>query len=134
MRQLLVIIATLLLVISSCKKTINAVSDYPTITITSPKQGNTYKIGGLISIKGSASASSSDDAHLLHELSLTITNMRSQEQLFSTVLSVHDLETYTIDTTVALTSASIDSMRLDAIVVNHLEKQTKQSVTFRYQP
>lgn len=118
----------------SCKKK-TTVSDYPSLTITSPTSGQSLAGGSTLHIMGTATASGTDDAHLLHELSITLTRASDGTQIWMADFSVHDLESYTIDTSFVLPTPSVrDSLVLDAEVVNHLTNSASQKVGFTVNP
>ncbi len=123
------VVAALLMLAAACKKKETTISDYPSLTITAPAAtGGMYNTGDTIHIMGTATASGTDDAHLLHELSLTMKNTANNAVVWTAVIGVHDLETYTINTTVIAPAAG--NYALYDSVVNHLEKYATQTQTF----
>ncbi len=119
---------------TACKKK-TTISDYPSLSITSPTSGQNFAAGSALHITGTATASGTDDAHLLHELSITVTRTSDHTQVWMADFSVHDYESYAIDTTFTLPSPSAkDSLVLEAEVVNHLTNSATQTVGFTVNP
>lgn len=132
--SLLIVLVLSVLATSSCKKK-TTISDYPSITITSPTAGQSYAGGATVHIMGTATASGTDDAHLLHELSITVKPHSGGSTIWMADFSVHDMESYTIDTSFALPAASAQQeLELEAEVVNHLTKSATQKVDFTVNP
>lgn len=132
----LTIVAAVLMLSSSCNKKETPISDYPSLTITSPAaSGAMYYSGNAIHITGTANASATDDAHLLHELSLTVKNTSNNAVVWKAVIRVHDLQSYTIDTSfiAPVVTADVDMVLYDSLV-NHLEKYAVKSQTFMVMP
>lgn len=131
---LLFALALTALTITSCKKK-STVSDYPSLTITSPTSGQSFAGGSTVHIMGTATASGTDDAHLLHELSITVKQHSGGSTIWMADFSVHDLESYTIDTSFTLPAASAQQeLELEAEVVNHLTNSASQKVDFIVHP
>ncbi len=120
--------------LASCTKK-NTVSDYPSLTITSPTTGQSFTGGTTIHVMGTATASGTDDAHLLHELSLKVKEHSGGNTIWMADFSVHDLESFTIDTSFTLpTPSAQQELELEAEVVNHLTKSTDKTVSFTVHP
>lgn len=133
-QTLLFVLALSALTIASCNKK-STVSDYPSITISSPTAGQSFANGSNIHITGTATASGSDDAHLLHELSLKVKEHSGGNTIWMADFSVHDLESYSIDTSFTLPTASAQQeLELEAEVVNHLTNSATQKVDFTVHP
>ena len=130
---LLFVLVLSALAITSCKKP--ATNDSPSITLTSPTAGQSFASGATIHIMGTATASGTDDAHLLHELSVTVTRPSTGAQVWMADISVHDEESHTIDTSFVLpTPSAKDSLVVEALVVNHLLKSATQKVGITVNP
>ncbi|MBS1623880.1 MAG: hypothetical protein JSS76_02170 [Bacteroidetes bacterium] len=130
---LLYLFLIIVVILASCKKKAT-ISDYPSLIITSPTSGQSFAGGTVLHITGTATASGTDDAHLLHELYVTVKNA-SDSTLWLADLSVHDDETYAIDTSFTLpTPSAKDSLILEAEVVNHLLNNATQKVGFNVNP
>ena len=128
------IVLCIVLVTASCSKGLFG-SLYPSLVITSPMQAQNYASGAAMHITGTATASASDDAHLLHELSLTVTKVSDGSQVWMSDISVHDDRSYTIDTSFVLPHPSVrDSFVLKAQVVNHLLNTASQKIGFTVNP
>lgn len=118
--------------LASCKKN-TSVNDNPSLTITSPTSGQNFTGGSAVHITGTATASGTDDAHLLHELSITVKRASDNTQVWMADFSVHDLQSYTIDTSFTLPSAQ-EALTLQAVVVNHLTHNATRTVDFTVHP
>ena len=131
---IIISVLTIILALASCKKT-PTVSAYPSLTLTSPTQGQNFASGATVHIMGTATASATDDAHLLHEMSITITRVSDHSQVWLADISTHDEESHMIDTSFALPHPSVrDSFVVEAVVVNHLLNQASQKIGFTVNP
>ena len=130
----LILLLLFAITINSCKKD-STNSDYPTLSMTAPTSSTMPSSGQMIHIAGTATASGTDDAHLLHELSFTVKKQSDNSIYWQAVVSVHDLQTYTIDTMFAAptVAANTDYVLYDSLV-NHLEKYATDQVTFSVIP
>jgi len=134
------LLITLLLAVAvlnffSCKKSdpVTDNSGAPTLSITSPAQGAV--LDSVVHITGVAQAPSTDDAHLLHELSLTVKKASDNTIVWTSIISVHDDYTYNIDTSLIIPRAGVSvNYVLNAQVVNHIIKYGTQNVNFTINP
>jgi hypothetical protein len=119
-----------LLAINACSKKDITASDYPTLTITSPAQGESFIGGRNVRIAGSATVSQTDDAHLLHEIAVTVKSLPDSTTVFTAVYNAHDMRSLNIDTVFAPAVTATTNMVVTAQAENHLLKVTSQSVNF----
>jgi hypothetical protein len=117
----------------SCKKDAQ-IPPNPYLTITAPTGWQTVTGGSSVRITGTATASGSDDIHLLHELSLSVRKKSSNAEIWRADFNVHDLASYVIDTTFTAPAATTDSLILTAALANHVPNTTTQTVTFAVRP
>lgn len=125
------ILATALVIFtfSSCKKE-STVSDYPTISITMPTSGQMIMNNGAVHIMGTATASGTDDTHLLHEVAVEVRTLPDSTVIFSHVWSTHDYATFSIDTSFLPNVTQDQDMVLIAQSENHVPKTTTVFVPF----
>ncbi|MCW3124859.1 MAG: hypothetical protein JWO03_517 [Bacteroidetes bacterium] len=125
---------SVLILLASCSKT--SVTDAPPVlAITSPSAAQNFAAGSSVHITGTATASGTDDAHLLHELSITVTRASDHMQVWIADISVHEEQSHMIDTSFALPHPSVrDSLVLEAVVVNHLLNKATQKIGFIVNP
>jgi hypothetical protein len=124
----------IMVVIASCSKGLFG-SLYPSLVITSPVQAQNYASGARVHITGTATASGTDDAHLLHELSITVTKVSDGSQVWMSDISVHNDQSFTIDTSFTLPYPSVrDSFVVKAQVVNHMLNTASQDIGFTVNP
>lgn len=126
-------IAIILLFAASCTK--NNVSDFPNLTLNKPTSGQVFNPGDTFRIQGSASASASDDAHLLHDVMLEVLRTSDSASLFSAHYSTHMKESFDFDTFFIVPSVSVMT---DAFVLaqtaNHIPRVTAKTVPVMIQP
>jgi len=111
--------------LSSCKKDDNTDPGAPTVTITSPTEGETVT-GGTVSISAMATASGDDDAHLLHEVSVKVT--QGSTTVFEAVVSAHDEAMHMVDT--SFTTTATGAMVLTVEAENHVPQTGTKTVNF----
>lgn len=121
--------ALLLFIVSSCKKE-STVSDYPGITISMPTTDQMIMNNGAVHIMGTATASGTDDTHLLHEVSVEVRTLPDSTVIFRHVWSTHDYETFAIDTSFLPNVTQDRDMVLVAQSENHVPKTTTVFVPF----
>jgi hypothetical protein len=125
-----IIIVAMVITMASCSKTEVTSNDYPILTFVTPAQNQTIT-GQSIHIVGTAQASATDDAHLLHEVALTIKTLPDSSVIFMHVYYIHALKTFDIDTTVNLSVSSGTGLILLGQVTNHMENITAKQVAFK---
>jgi hypothetical protein len=131
---LIVALLSIIVAIASCKKDAQ-LSSSPTLVIWTPTQAQNFAAGSSIHITGTATASGTDDAHLLHEMSITVTRVSDGSQVWLADISTHDEQSHAIDTSFVLPRPSVrDSFVLEAVVVNHLLNNATQKIGFTVNP
>lgn len=120
-----VLILAIASMLSSCKKDDTKDPGAPTVTITTPTEGQTVS-GGTVSISAMATASADDDAHLLHEVSVKVT--QGSTTVFEAVVSAHDESMHMVDTT--FTTAATGAMVLTVEAENHVPQTGSKTVNF----
>ncbi len=91
--NILILFSTILTIsISSCKKE-NPEEQGPVITLTTPTDEQDFAIGDTIFIHGEVT-----DNEALHELMVTLTKQETGDTVLNFMPSVHDMESFHIDT------------------------------------
>src|ERR1700759_514462 len=109
---ILITIFPILILVASCSKT--ALTGSPSLAIWTPAPAQNFAGGGSVHITGTANASGTDDAHLLHELSITVTKASDHSQVWTADISVHEEQSHAIDTSFVLPHPSVrDSFVLE---------------------
>ncbi|MFZ4545388.1 MAG: hypothetical protein ACOYOA_15150 [Saprospiraceae bacterium] len=121
---------TLLLSIASCTKSHeHEGKTAPTISISSPTEGQEFISGAAILIKGTAA----DDAGL-HEGTIVIVKSGDNAELFRKEPSVHDLLTYAIDYTFTPIVTTATDMKIIATFYDHDDNKTEKVINLKVKP
>ncbi|MBL7816319.1 MAG: hypothetical protein JNL70_14965 [Saprospiraceae bacterium] len=104
----------------------NKEASEPAVTIAAPLVDDQFSNGQVITIKGEAS----DDENL-HSLSIKITDDKTGAVLFSETPSVHDLKTYTFNTSWTSKVNDWTDATVTVTAVNHDDLTTIKTVKIK---
>lgn len=116
-----------MLLLSACFTfSCNKEASEPAVTIAAPLVDDQFSNGQVITIKGEAS----DDENL-HSLSIKITDDKTGAVLFSETPSVHDLKTYTFNTSWTSKVNDWTDATVTVTAVNHDDLTTIKTVKIK---
>lgn len=114
--------------LNACKK--KDVNQAPTVTVTLPTEGQNFTSGGLLHIQATAS----DDKEL-HEMAVRLTRDSDDSLYFSADPAVHELSSYTFDSTIIVPSvSSMANFTLSVEAMDHDNGDTKKTLTIHIMP
>lgn len=129
----LVAIAFFLFSIAACTK--EKISHFPELTISSPTANAMFSSGDTIHIIGTATASDTDDAHLLHDVMVAVKWAADSSLLFSAHYNTHEMEQFDFDTFfVTPTVVVAADAFVEAKAENHIPMVTTKSVSVMIHP
>lgn len=133
--QLTGLVATIIFLFSIAACTKEKISHFPELTITSPSANAMFSSGDTIRITGTAAASDTDDAHLLHDVMVAVKWAADSSVLFSAHYSTHEMEEFDFDTFfVTPTVVAAADAFVEAKAENHIPMVTTKSVSIMIYP
>ncbi|MBL0309167.1 MAG: hypothetical protein IPP77_05670 [Bacteroidetes bacterium] len=129
------IVATAIFLLSIAACTKKEDSGYPNLSISSPTAAQMFSSGDTMYLKGTALASGTDDAHLLHEVMVAVKWQADSSVMFSANYSTHDLESFDFDTFFITPSVVTPTNAfVEAKAENHIPMVTTKTISVMIHP